>query len=152
MRCVLPSVLFASFAFVGACSDDPAPPPDPPPKFEEDVMPILVKNCALASCHAAKESPLGVNITADPAVTYASLMKESTFFKGTRLVVPGKPEESLVMRKMDNTHAELESCPGDCGKAMPPPEDDNATGDEALLSKSKRDVIRAWIAAGAKDD
>lgn len=153
---------------VVACSDDPQPsssssgsssgtPAPADPSFEKDVMPIFSKSCALSSCHASKQAPqpgvphpaAGVTITNEKAVTYKALINvDSLNFKGTKLIVPGDPENSLVMRKMDGTQAELESCPGDCGKSMPPPEDEG----EQLLSQKKRDTIRNWIAKGAKDN
>jgi hypothetical protein len=54
------------------------------------------------------------------------------------------------MRKMDGTQDDLSTCPakGACGTSMPPPED---TGSQ-LLSQKKRDRVRAWIKAGAKND
>jgi len=153
---LLSLALFAAVVTAAGCSDDntgtttsssgSSAPANP--TFEKNVMPIMIQSCALTSCHSSKEAPAGVNITADKAVTYAAFMKESTNFAGTKLVVPGDPDSSLLMRKMDGTQAELESCPGDCGKAMPPPEEDG----EQLLSQKKRDTVRNWIKNGAKND
>lgn len=165
MRFSLRSIaLLTSVVVAVACSDDPAStsassssgssgtPAPANPKFVADVMPILSNSCALSSCHASKEAPAGVNITTDKDVTYKALVNaDSKNFGATKLVVPGKPEDSLVMAKMDGTQNELTTCPKTstgCGKSMPPPEDEG----EQLLSKKKRDTIRNWITNGAKND
>jgi hypothetical protein len=113
--------------------------------FRGDVVPILAPNCALASCHAAKESNLGIHITYDADQIYAELQKSSPTpgFGGNKFVVPGKPEESLLMAKMDGTQASLQNCQNGCGMEMPPGE---------ILPQKQRDVVRTWIKNGAKND
>lgn len=153
-------LLLAVPALVIACgSSDSTPVADetPPHLYKENVYPILQKNCALTACHGSTQQtpPLGVKISAvDPEDAYKSLVnKPSTRFTGTNLIEPGDPDNSLVMRKMDGTQAQLKSCPGDCGKSMPPPDDDSMPAStDQLLSETKRDTIRAWIKDGAKDD
>jgi hypothetical protein len=111
--------------------------------FSKDVMPIIGESCALTACHAAKQSNLGIHLTFDEAQVYAELEKASPTFAGVKFVVPGKPDESLVMAKMDGTQAKVAACNGGCGREMPP---------EDLLPQEKRDVLRRWIANGAKRD
>lgn len=108
-------------------------------------MPILALNCALTACHAAKESNLGIHITYDPDQIYAELQKSSPTpgFGGNKFVVPGKPEESLLMAKMDGTQASLPNCQSGCGMEMPPGE---------ILPQKQRDIVRTWIKNGAKND
>ncbi|MFO0737920.1 MAG: hypothetical protein U0270_18655 [Labilithrix sp.] len=158
--------LFASLAagLVVACSssDDTTPAPAATPTYAKDVYPILQQNCALTGCHGANTEasdpksgpPRGVYISpSDKDVTYKKLINtDSTYFKGTKLILPGDPDNSLVMRKIDGTQAQLASCPGECGTSMPPPEDSADTSGSQLLSEKKRSKIRAWIAAGAAND
>lgn len=152
-------------AAVIACSSSDSSPSTttttPPHAYKENVYPILQVNCALSACHGASQDgsglgpPLGVHISpSDPEDAYKSLVgKPSTRFVGTNLVEPGDPDNSLVMRKMDGTQAELKSCPANCGEAMPPSSNDSTpNGSDQLLSQKKRDTVRAWIKDGAKDD
>jgi hypothetical protein len=108
-------------------------------------MPIVGDYCALSACHAAGQSNLGIHLTFDKAQVYAELQKESPTFSGVQFVVPGKPDESLVMGKMEGTQAKVPGCTSGCGNAMPPPPD-------PLVPEAKRDVVRRWIANGAKND
>lgn len=164
MRLFLCAVPAALVALVACSSSDSTPAAttdtDPPHLYKENVYPILQVSCALSACHGASQDgsglgpPLGVHISpSDPEDAYKSLVgKASTRFVGTNLVQPGDPDNSLVMRKMDGTQAQLKSCPGDCGKSMPPPDDSEPTSTDQLLSQKKRDTVRAWIKDGAKDD
>jgi hypothetical protein len=146
------SASFGLLAVLAACSSEPEPLKLAPrdggaattsASFSKDVMPIIGESCALTACHAAKQSNLGIHLTFDEEQVYTELQKASPTFGGVKFVVPGKPDESLVMAKMDATQAKLPSCASGCGKEMPP---------EDLLPQEKRDVIRRWIADGAKRD
>jgi hypothetical protein len=145
--------LVAPLLLVGACSDDAAPAAAKGPErlFEKDIVPLLSTNCALAACHSSKESPQSFFITYDSAQMYAELMKPSPTCKSWKFVVPGKPEESLIMVKMDGEQTTL---PKDCASArrseMPP--GDPPGSDSELLELAKRDILRAWIKAGAKNN
>ena len=119
--------------------------------FKDDVAPLLATNCALAACHSSKESNLNFYITYEPAQIYEELMKTSPTCSSSKFVVPGKPEESMVMLKMDN---EQEKLPDDCASARRsemPPGDPPKSGN-AMMDKKDRDVIRNWIKQGAKDN
>lgn len=154
----------AAVTVVAACSssDDTDTTSNPPPTYAKSVYPILQENCANTGCHGANTvksdpdagPPRGVHISpSDPDDAYNSLVnKDSFYFKGTKLIEPGDPDNSLVMRKMDGTQSGLASCPGNCGTSMPPPEDPTDTSGKQLLSQSKRDKVYAWIKAGAKND
>jgi hypothetical protein len=159
-RVVLARIGFivASLALVGvaaSCSDESSSGSsssssssggaEDPPSFEEDVVPILTTNCALAACHSAAESNLGIHLTYDPDQIYEELKKSSPTpgFAGAKFVVPGKPEESVLMAKLEGEQDSFGSCNGKCGTEMPPGE---------LLAIEDRDVIRAWIKNGAKRD
>lgn len=150
---LLPLSLVALGVIVG-CSSDPQPVTSSsksdgggtatgPATFKDGVMPILSESCALTACHAAAQSNLGIHITYDAAAVYAELQKESPTFPGLKFVVPGKPDESFLMAKMDGTHGKLPACASGCGREMPP---------DDMLPEAKRDVVRKWITAGAKND
>jgi hypothetical protein len=130
-----------------SCSSDPEPAPVAPAKFDADVVPILRQSCALTACHGSASSNLGIHLPEDAALVYKELQKVSPTANGVKFVVPGQPDKSYLMMKIDGTQAEVASkCPnGACGTAMPPPPD-------PLMSAKRRDTIRRWIAAGAKDD
>ena len=87
--------------------------------FQKQVQPILTKECA--ACHGPERPAGGVKIT-----DRASVLSD-------RMVVPGKPEASLLQRVID--------LPPGTPKAMPP---------GRQLAKADRDLIRQWIAEGAK--
>jgi len=145
-----------------ACSDAPEPSSasssssgsassGSPVSFKDDVAPLLATNCALAACHSSKESNLNFYITYEPAQIYAELMKASPTCSSSKFVVPGKPDESMVMLKMDNEQEKLpESCTSARRSEMPP--GDPPKSGNALMAKKDRDLVRRWIAQGAKDN
>lgn len=119
--------------------------------FKDDVAPLLATNCALAACHSSKESNLNFYVTYEPAQIYAELMKTSPTCAASKFVVPGKPDESMVMLKMDNEQEKLpESCTSARRSEMPP--GDPPKSGNALMAKKDRDLVRRWIAQGAKDN
>jgi uncharacterized membrane protein len=86
--------------------------------FKAQVQPILTRECA--ACHGAERPAGGVKIT-----DRASVLSD-------RMVVPGKPEASLLYRVIE--------LPAGTSKAMPPGKQ---------LAKADRDVIKQWITEGA---
>ncbi len=97
--------------------------------FKDDVLPIFTAYCF--SCHTAGgqgKDQSGLDLT-----TYAGVMQGT---KHGRMVIPGDPESSNLMWLLDwrgapETHMPL-------GKKK--------------LSTCDRDVLRAWIREGAKDN
>jgi len=62
-----------------------------------------------------------------------------------KLVDPGSPQTSFLMHKMDGTLTCADvKCDAACGQSMP-------LGSGAL-PEDKRDIVRSWIEAGAKND
>jgi formylglycine-generating enzyme required for sulfatase activity len=86
--------------------------------FDSQVKPILASQCA--TCHGAERPAGGVRLT-----DRASVLSD-------RMVVPGKPDASLLYRVIE--------LPAGTPKAMPP-------GNQ--LQKAERELIREWIAGGA---
>ncbi len=99
-----------------------------PVDFAREVRPILARNCL--KCHgpddAVRESGLRLD-RRDDAVQPAD--------SGTAAIVPGRPDESELIRRI---FAE------DDAERMPPP-DSNLS-----LSDDQKEVLRRWIAEGAE--
>ncbi|GBD36840.1 hypothetical protein HRbin36_01968 [bacterium HR36] len=104
-------------------------PPKPvaqAPSFSRDIRPFLSKYCL--ECHNAQKASSGLNVE-----NYRTLLEGGN---GGPAVEPGKPEESLLLllvEKKQQPH-------------MPPR--------NARLQPKPEEIarLRAWIAAGAKDD
>lgn len=133
-----------------SCSDDPPPLTSDaggsgsPTSFRKAVVPVFYESCALTACHGSRESNLGIYLPYAPEGIYAELKKTSTQAP-LPFVKPGDPDGSYLMLKMDGTQGKLgtQCLVKDCGAAMPP-------GD--VIPQAKRDIVRRWIAEGAKDD
>jgi hypothetical protein len=126
--------------------------------FAKDVLPIFSQSCALSnSCHGDQSGPAtqpylgpmgGVMPSASElsAIFAANVNADSLKATGMKIVVPGKPDQSFMMFKVDNAL----SCPGvtckdaACGTSMPQA--------SATLPAATRDTIRRWISQGAKND
>jgi mono/diheme cytochrome c family protein len=100
---------------------------DEPLRYNRDVLPILADNCF--ACHgfdrAARQAGLRLD---DPEGATAVL--ES----GATAIVPGKPDESELMRRVNAD---------DAGERMPPEDS------EKQLSAEQREILRRWISEGA---
>lgn len=97
-------------------------------KVESDVF---VKSCAQTSCHKGASPAGNLNLEGK---THAKLVGIASTIQGEQLVVPGKPEASLLMKRLE---------PVMPYSVMPPGE---------ALEAERLELIRSWIAAGAKDD
>lgn len=89
--------------------------------FEKQVAPILTTNCL--KCHNGVKSRAGLNLS-----TREKALKGSD---AGEVLVPGKPEESLLVQR--------------AADGSMPPETDGRR-----LSKEEVDVLTAWVKAGAK--
>ena len=88
-------------------------------------------------------------------LVYSNLVNKASAAAPTiPLVVPGKPEESFLMMKLDGCLDDVEAqCTGTssrltrhkCGSLMP-------EGNDKPLPAAERDQIRAWIKQGALDN
>jgi WD40 repeat protein len=96
------------------------------PSYAKDVRPFLGKYCL--ECHNQKNLKGKLNLE-----TYQGLMRGSS---SGEVVVPGKADESILVLLVE----------GKDNQKMPPKE-------ARLQPKAKEiGVLRAWVAAGAKDD
>ena len=94
--------------------------------FEQDVLPILVSNCATSGCHDNVSREEGIDLT-----SYAAVMAS----KSGRLVRVGQPDESELYKVLFETG----------GDQMPPPP-------RPRLTDAQTAVIRRWIQEGAKNE
>jgi WD40 repeat protein len=94
--------------------------------FRSDVAPILVKRCL--TCHGEQKFKGEYQLH-----TFETLMAPGETDEAS--IVPGKPEESYLFQLINDT---------DAGVRMPK--------DADRLSDEEIDLVRRWIAAGAKFD
>ena len=133
--------------------NDYAPPAgfdalSPAVSFSKDVLPIFAQSCAFSTCHGATSGTAnGIFLGRDAARVHAAMVG----VKGDELptmafVEPGNPRASYLMRKMDGSQCALDAqCSGgSCQSSMP-------KGD-LPLEVPTRDIVRRWIAQGAKND
>ena len=106
------------------------------PAFKANVMPILQKHCL--PCHAEES----FNPSALSLDDHAVLMKGG---EHGAAVVPGKPDESLLVKKV------LADPP--FGERMPMRSKRRKSAERpAQLSEDEVKVLQEWIRAGAKND
>lgn len=137
----------------GSSCDDYQPPAGfdamkPSVSFAADVMPIFGQSCAFSTCHGSTTGPAnGVFLGKDPARAYAAIVGvRGDELQTMPFVTAGDPRQSYLMRKMDGSQCALDSqCSGgSCQSSMPK--------NETLLDVPTRDIVRRWIAQGAKND
>ncbi len=134
--------------------------------FSADVLPILTNNCTEIGCHGSLLTPasglyLGPNPSAptklgEPAfpadlvtredIVNSYLLAPARVTRDRPRVMAGDPDQSLLMHKLDGSHAciKIACLENDCGQRMP--------RGKAQLSAADRDIIRNWIAQGAQPD
>jgi hypothetical protein len=104
----------------------PAHAGDPPEvRFNRDIRPIMSDTCF--KCHGPGTRKAGLRLDLrDEALKQTE--------SGVTPIVPGKPEQSEVVRRVLAT---------DRGEVMPPPDS------HKTLSAEQKEIIRRWIAQGA---
>ena len=157
---IILATLGSMIAFVlplGGCPDeagcrDYSPPASfnaqsPIVSFARDVMPMFAQSCAFTSCHGSPGNPNGVFLGGnDPTKVHRAIVDvRSSKLVTMSYVKPNEPRESFLLRKLDASHCVLNAqCAGNCGQSMPQNDD--------TLPIERRDVVRRWIAQGAKND
>ena len=86
-----------------------------PPDFDRDVVPILASRCL--DCHTGEDGKGGVD-----------LARHSSVVGPQRSVVPGRPDQSLLWKKV-------------VANEMPP---------KKPLPEKEKAILKDWIAGGAK--
>lgn len=140
--------------------------------YFNDVHPIVQKHCNTSTCHGTPKSFADItegkdlylgqdeSLGASPrafttdlvTVVFPSASKTSPT---TKLVVPGKPGESMLVLKTDGCQnsAGIQDCSVPkgvgCGEAMP---NTPQAGARDKLTAAEAELIRRWVAQGAKDN
>ena len=100
---------------------------DQPVDFNRDVRPILAKNCF--ACHGPDEGTREAELRLD------SFDGATAELDGRRALVPGKPDESELVSRIESSDPDV---------VMPPPDSGH------ILKPLEKDLIRKWIAAGGE--
>lgn len=106
------------------------------PSFQRDVAPLLKFRCA--ACHLTGEE--GGAMALHPRAAYAALVGVRSLESPLARIKPGAPDESYLVHKIQGTQVEV----GGGGLRMP--------ADGEPLTAAEIAMIRAWIAAGARND
>ncbi len=124
-RLLLLTALIATPAFAEA-----------PVSFTRDLAPILKLQCA--TCHATGDE--GGDIALYPKAAYRHLVGVKSPTAGLVRVVPGKPNDSYLIMKLEGTHL----AKGGKGVRMP--------FGGAPLPAATIALFRNWISQGAKNN
>lgn len=96
--------------------------------FARDVRPILARHCF--KCHGPDDAKRAGGLRLDDPVAAFAVAKS-----GSHAIVPGKPDESELLARVDSD---------DASEVMPPP----STKDP--LTKEQKAILKRWIAAGGQ--
>ena len=113
-------ILLAMWVTVGVLSSAE------PPTFKRDIAPIFKAKCQ--KCHGFLVKQKGLSLR-----SLKSIRKGG---ESGAVVVPGKPESSLLVQQL--------SLPTKNPKRMPP------IAEKAQLTKAEKQLIARWVKAGAK--
>ena len=148
LRLMLASALAVASIGTAGCDERLAelagPTPDLQPTFTSIQNDIFNKSdasgrLACTQCHnpAGSRFTAGLDLTA--ASSYASLVGVASQNKpGAVRVIPGDPENSYIVRK-------LQGGPDIAGERMP-------RGSGPFLTEGQIEIIKRWIALGARND
>jgi hypothetical protein len=95
------------------------------PDFERQILPLLYNRCF--SCHSEKVAEPKADLRLDSA---ASILESGA-------IVPGKPDDSEVLRRVSLPHTDEGLMPPLKGGGLP-------------LNETERALVRTWIAEGAE--
>ncbi|MEZ4774365.1 MAG: c-type cytochrome domain-containing protein [Bacteroidia bacterium] len=93
--------------------------------FEQQILPMLVSNCAMSGCHSAQSHKEGITIT-----SYETLTQKSSMVK------PGNPSGSKLVTIIKTNNQ---------GDVMPPPPYSRMTASQIAL-------IEKWISQGGQNN
>ena len=136
MNQIFPALLLFTTIFGTSCIsnvEDISTKPDIDPNdisYSADIQPIFTSTCGGSGCHI-NSSTNGVNLS-----SYSSVINSVGAVSGEPIVIPGDPDESILVQKIEPDPP--------FGSRMP------TTGD--YLTPTEIAQIRAWIAGGAEDN
>jgi hypothetical protein len=119
------AVLLASLALDAMANDV---------SFATDIVPLLKSRCVMCHLPGAEQAGLALH----PKGGYANLIDVKSTQSPLVRVLPGKPDDSYLYRKLTGTQAQV----GGSGERMP-------FGD-ATLTAEEIARVRRWIEGGAK--
>lgn len=125
---LIPTVAQTALVAVAMLVAAASPAAEPPPDFAREVRPILASHCF--KCHGPDDKARKGGLRLD--VPEGALAAGDS---GTVALVPGRPDESEVIRRL------LTDDPDDL---MPPP------AVKHPMSAAETEIIRRWVAAGAR--
>jgi hypothetical protein len=102
--------------------------------FATDIVPLLKSRCVMCHLPGAEQAGLALH----PKGGYANLIDVKSTQSPLVRVLPGKPDDSYLYRKLTGTQAQV----GGSGERMP-------FGD-ATLTAEEIARVRRWIEGGAK--
>jgi hypothetical protein len=102
--------------------------------FATDIVPLLKSRCVMCHLPGAEQAGLALH----PKGGYANLIDVKSTQSPLVRVLPGKPDDSYLYRKLTGTQAQV----GGSGERMP-------FGD-ATLTAEEIERVRRWIEGGAK--
>jgi hypothetical protein len=103
------------------------------PSFTEVNERVFVSGCVFKACHGAKGPQAGLDLETDPYAAIVDIVAQNA---NTKLVAAGDPNASYLYEKIARAMPAV-------GERMPP---------KSPLSDERIELVRAWIAAGAKKD
>lgn len=105
-----------------------------PARLSQIEATIFTRSCTFSTCHGDPSPKQELRLVAP---TYAGLVQvAATGAPGRIRVVPGRPDESYLVEKLTRMTPAA-------GEQMPPSQP---------LPAAEIEMIRSWIAAGARDD
>jgi hypothetical protein len=122
-RAFLTAGAFSLFCALAPAAD---PVKDPPVNFQRQVRPILSDNCFL--CHGPDQGTRMANLRLDIHEGAYSTRKNGV------VIVPGKPDESLLIQRVFSTKD---------ATRMPP------VFSHKTLTQEQKDILKRWVAEGA---
>jgi mono/diheme cytochrome c family protein len=127
-RTVTARAMLATATWLAISAGPVAAEPAQPVRFNRDIRPILSENCF--ACHGPDEDDRGADLRLD-------VRTEAVADRGgTTAIVPGKPDESEILRRILSHDAD---------EVMPPPR-----AKKTKLSAAQIDLLRRWIREGAE--
>lgn len=143
--------------------------PTSDPSFANDVMPVIQRACNLSTCHGSSLPKgdlfmgpslfsMGMMVTPDQATIDMVLTEElinipSATAPAVMLVMPGSPENSFMMTKIDGCqNVRGFTCTAQGGAVTNGVCGDDMPQSQPPLPDSEKNMIRDWIAQGAKNN
>lgn len=134
----LASIVLLAATLYGCEQATSVDPPDTNEPTFTAVQTILTQSCAVSGCHVGSSAPEGLDLSAGNA--YANLVSvASAQVPSLQRVRASAPDSSYLVDKIT-------------GSARMKPGTSRMPVGRAALSSSQIDLVRRWIAAGAKND